>query len=157
VICTPAEATIFADAFGRLAHQAINQLGGIEVPPKWQCFVLVLLSYLAATYHNEILLQKERCYEYLNLALEVIEASEARFGAISDWTTTYARGLPFRYKTIHCLEAGDIEGARKYWRLSDDNDKVFMAAKDAANRALSEAGASLNLLRTPLKSSNNSN
>ena len=124
---TTAEATLFAHRYEQLLERFIKRSGGAAIDPKYQLFVLTVTNYLAATHRMEVPLPTKRYGEFVQLAMDIIDASEQKHGPMSDPLILFQKSLALRYKTLSVLEDGLPEEAVRTWKHMLEVDKSYIS------------------------------
>lgn len=122
---TTAQVTHFAGELGRILARFIEFSGGHALKPEQQGFGLTMASCLAAAYRNEIG-RPELWKKYVQLGLDIVTASEARYGPMTSFETKYLKALLMRYKALTLIEEGSQEEAEELWQSMLDLEGSFV-------------------------------
>jgi hypothetical protein len=118
-----AEIALCANHFEKLVECFIKINNGVTIAPEHQAFILSILNFLAAVHRERISLPDRRHDEFIQLATDIISASEQEYGEMTDHITLYEKGCVLRHQTLSFLEQRKPKEAVETWAIFLELDK----------------------------------
>jgi hypothetical protein len=137
---TTAEIMLSASRFEELLDCFIKLNGGFAFEPKYLDFALHISSYLAIIHQNEtsIPFLDRRHHEFIQLALDIITASETKYGEITALWSLFEKGYVLRVQTCSLMEKRSGKKALETWKKFSEVDEAFFNQLESESQATME-------------------